>query len=122
MYRDYKVKQILDLHDGDTIYVHIDLGVDECDEIHLRLMGVFAQELKKPGGAEARQAVVDWFAVRAKHPMKVWTAMTKNNNEIQSLGRWVGDVEDVTTGEHLCVAMMAWLLEHPESAGGTGAT
>lgn len=118
-FRDYPVQQVTDVHDGDTLSVHLDLGVDECHTIKLRLLGVFAAELGAPGGLDAKRFVVDWFTA---HPgaCTVYTAKTARGHEASTLGRWVGDVHHDVTGESLCVAAMAWLAEHPASAGGTG--
>lgn len=120
-FRSYRVLSVTDVHDGDTLTAHIDLGVDECHIIHLRLLGVFAAELATPGGKAAREFVVAWLAARP-HPLTVYTSLTARGNERQTLGRWVGDIHDDTTNESLCTAITLWLVDHPESAGGTGAT
>lgn len=119
-YRDYQVKEIVDVHDGDTLTVHLDLGVDECHTIRLRLLGVFATELRTPGGSAARDFVTNWFATHAG-ALTVYTAKTAKGHEASTLGRWVGDVHHDLSGDSLCLAAMAWLAEHPASAGGTGA-
>lgn len=118
-FRDYRVREIVDVHDGDTVTVHLDLGLDECHLIRLRLLGVFAAELSKPGGTAARDFVTGWLAT---HPggLTVYTAKTAKGHEASTLGRWVGDVHHDPSGDSLCVAAMAWLVDHPESAGGIG--
>lgn len=119
-FRQYPVLSVTDVHDGDTLTVHLDLGLDECHTISLRLLGVFAAELSKPGGPAAKAFVQGWFVT---HPgaLSVYTAKTARGHEASTLGRWVGDVHHDLSGDSLCVAVMAWLAEHPESAGGTGA-
>jgi hypothetical protein len=125
MFREYKVLEIEDVHDGDTITVHLDQGLDQCHTINLRLLGVFAAELNKPGGKEVRSFVTNWFDKRPSTlagpwPLTCYTAKTKGGKEVKTLGRWVGDIHDDKTGESLCLAIMAWLVENPSSAGGTG--
>uniref|UniRef100_A0AAU3I7W5 TNase-like domain-containing protein n=1 Tax=Streptomyces sp. NBC_01393 TaxID=2903851 RepID=A0AAU3I7W5_9ACTN len=45
---------VTDVHDGDTVTVDLDLGVDTWKHaFHVRLLGGNARELKDPGGAEA---------------------------------------------------------------------
>jgi hypothetical protein len=119
-FRQYPVKEVMSIHDGDTLTVHLDLGLDQCHIINLRLLGVFAAELRTPGGPAAQKFVADWFA-NHKGALSVYTVKTPRGHEASTLGRWVGDVHEDTSGDSLCVAAMAWLAEHPESAGGTGA-
>lgn len=47
---------LIDVHDGDTITVHVDKGgVNETSEIwHIRLKDIYAPELSQPGGPESR--------------------------------------------------------------------
>jgi endonuclease YncB( thermonuclease family) len=46
---------VTDVHDGDTVTVNLDLGVDTWKhDFHIRLHGGNARELKEPGGKEAR--------------------------------------------------------------------
>lgn len=120
-FRQYPVQMVTDVHDGDTLTVHLDMGLDECHTIDVRLLGVFAAELRSPGGPAAKAFVGKWLA---DHPgaLSVYTAKTAHGHEAKTLGRWVGDVHHDLTGDSLCVAVMAWLAEHPESAGGTGST
>lgn len=121
-FRNYRVKQIVDTHDGDTITVHLDLGLDECHTIHLRLLGVFAAELHTPGGPAAQQFVKGWLdgSLLLGHSLTCWTYLSARGNEQSTLGRWVGDIHDDVTGESLCAAAMAWLAANPGSAGGIG--
>jgi hypothetical protein len=120
-FRNYRVRQIVDTHDGDTITAHLDLGLDQCHQIHLRLLGVFAAELHTAGGPAAKTFTAGWLADRGTHPLTCWTLLSKGGVEQSTLGRWVGDIHDDTTGESLCAAAMAWLIANPTSAGGTGA-
>jgi len=45
---------VLRVVDGDTVHAEIDLGLETCRRVKLRLLGVYAPELREPGGPEAR--------------------------------------------------------------------
>lgn len=119
--KEYKVKDLINVHDGDTITLHLDPGLHLCSTQDIRLMGVFAKELSEPGlGAiHAREAVGGWF-VNAPLPWTCYTTLTAKGAERETLGRYVGDVHDAG-GNSLCTYMMAWLVANPDSFGGTGA-
>jgi endonuclease YncB( thermonuclease family) len=56
MYEYYA--KVLEVHDGDTVTVDIDLGFNtHATPIHIRLKGIDAPELKTPEGVVAR----DWL-------------------------------------------------------------
>jgi len=94
--REYPVAQILDVHDGDTWRVWIDLGMDGTwKKAWIRLRGVRAQELGKPGGPE--QQVIAADVVKAHAPdgwVKVttfWTPGTlREIKEIMTFVRYEG--------------------------------
>lgn len=117
----YKVKDLINVHDGDTITLHLDPGLSLCDTEDIRLMGVFAKELDEPGlgAGNAKDEVVTWF-VNAPKPWTCYTILTAKGNERMTLGRYVGDVHDAN-GNSLCTYMMTWLVANPDSFGGTGA-
>lgn len=51
---------VVDVHDGDTITVDIDLGLDMCARSQkLRLNGINAPELNTPAGKLAREYLAD---------------------------------------------------------------
>jgi hypothetical protein len=118
-FKPYKIDRVDAVHDGDTITVHLDLGLDECHTARVRLLNVFAAEANAPGGAAARAEVVAWFTAH-RSPFTLYTYLSKLGNERNTLGRWVGDVHDADDAS-LCTSMGLWLLEHPESGGGIGA-
>jgi len=57
---------ILRVVDGDTVHAQVDLGLETYRRIKLRLLNVYAPELREPGGPEARdylRALVDGKSV-----------------------------------------------------------
>lgn len=55
---------VTDVHDGDTVTVHLDLGVDTWKhDFHVRLHGGNARELNQPGGKEAQQNLASLLPV-----------------------------------------------------------
>lgn len=74
--------QLADALDGDTVRVTVDLGFHAFMRIRVRLVGLDAANIHGPGGPEARQFVIDWFAA---HPDAV-LASTKTGK----YGRWLG--------------------------------
>src|SRR5574338_1717535 len=53
---------VVDVHDGDTLFVDIDLGQDLwVRRRSVRLSGIAARELSEPGGKEARDFLRSWL-------------------------------------------------------------
>ena len=46
--------KVISVHDGDNAAVEVDMGFDEYKRVSVRLLGLNAIELSKPGGVEAR--------------------------------------------------------------------
>jgi endonuclease YncB( thermonuclease family) len=51
---DFPHARVVSVHDGDNVTVDIDMGFDETKRVSVRLLGMNAIELSKPGGVEAR--------------------------------------------------------------------
>ena len=51
---DFPRATVTSVHDGDTLTVQVDLGFDTTRTANVRLLGLNAIELSKPGGKEAR--------------------------------------------------------------------
>jgi endonuclease YncB( thermonuclease family) len=96
--RVYEVARIIDVHDADTIRVLVDVGFEiPMARPWIRLKGVRAQELAKPGGPEARQVTLTWIAEHAPDSfVQVTTFWTpgelKQIREKMSFIRFVGVV------------------------------
>jgi endonuclease YncB( thermonuclease family) len=85
---DYRYRvQILDIHDGDTITVAIDLGFWLTHTTPVRLARINAPELATDAGKAARQALTDFVAA---HPGQ-WTVQTSKSG-VDKYRRWLADV------------------------------
>ena len=78
-------------HDGDTITAELDQGFGDTKTITVRLAGVFAPELKQPGGPETTAFVHDWVTSRSSGswPFVCTTVRTRTDHEVETLGRYV---------------------------------
>ena len=64
--RTYEFARVIDVHDADTIRLLVDVGFQiPMARVWIRLKGVRAEELAKPGGPEARQVTMNWLADHA---------------------------------------------------------
>lgn len=79
--------EVLDVHDGDTYKVRVDLGFRCAVTIQLRLRGVDTPELPTPEGLRARDAAVA-LLLRGMTPGVV----VESYKDRRSFERWVCDV------------------------------
>jgi endonuclease YncB( thermonuclease family) len=88
--------------DGDTFSCLADQGFGNLHKARIRLAGINTPELKEPGGAEARQAVVTWLKDQGipKEP-RFTVATLLREREVRTFERWIGSVQDRLTGELL---------------------
>ncbi len=63
--RHYPVARIVDVHDGDTLKLDVDLGFSTHAYVWIRLKGVRAPELSEPTGLQAKQDLEAWLATDA---------------------------------------------------------
>lgn len=109
--RHYPVARVVDVHDGDTLKLDVDLGFSTHYYPWIRLRGVRAPELHEPAGPQARQELEAWLATDAPDGLvevatfRVAGAM-KEIREQQTFIRYVGIVTSPTTGQEL----NAWLV------------
>lgn len=75
---------VLDVHDGDTYKVDVDLGFRVHTQQQIRLHGVDCPELATEAGKAARDYVVGLIAGR--------TVLLRSYRGQQSFARWVADV------------------------------
>jgi hypothetical protein len=119
-----KRAQIKNIHDGDTLTVVLDQGFGDTKEIRLRLLGVFAPELKDNGGHETHEFVISWLSARVSPsigwPFVVTTARTKvSDKEVETLGRYVGTLTTLDGTDNLNVDVMQF-IRAKGYGGGTG--
>lgn len=111
-------------HDGDTIKMILDQGFNDTKEIDVRLLGVFAPELKQVGGLECQEFVRNWFAWRrsatSKWDFVVTTARMKvADKEQKTLDRYLGTVTSIDGSQNLNVDVMQFIAQNGYD-GGTG--
>jgi endonuclease YncB( thermonuclease family) len=95
--RRYDLARVLDVHDGDTLKIDVDLGFSCHTWVWVRLKGVGAPELSEPDGLTARSDVQLWLA---EHASDMWVSLTtfqtagtfKEIRERRTFIRYVGIV------------------------------
>lgn len=112
------------IHDGDTLTVVLDQGFGDSKELTLRLLGVYAPELKQVGGPETLDFVQSWINQHLKPsltwPFVVTTARTKvSDKEVTTLGRYVGTLTSLDGTDNLNVDVMQFIHDKGYG-GGTG--
>lgn len=111
------------LIDADTIVAEVDLGFDVQTNVHLRLAGVDAPEMKTDAGLQASDALGallrqhrawDWQSLR------VQSLRRANGNGVRSFERWVARVWLVPeVGEEL-IDLAAWLVDNGHAVWAKG--
>jgi micrococcal nuclease len=90
---NYKVKEIIKIVDGDTIYANIDLGFYLAANFKFRLAGINTPELRgeeREKGLEAKQFVMDVLCGNTEcQPPKEITIKTSKAGKY---GRWLADI------------------------------
>ena len=116
--------RVVDVHDGDTVTVIVDRGVDETAQWDVRLKDVWAPELRQDGGRECRDHALGWIRDHGDGtdwPLLLETFRTvRSDREVMTLGRYVGVVKDAG-GSSLNVAITGFVVEHGYD-GGIGST
>jgi endonuclease YncB( thermonuclease family) len=93
----YPLARVLQVHDGDTLKLDVDLGFSCHTWAWIRLKDVGAPELSEPDGPAAREDVVAWLAEQAPDG---WVTLTtfqvagafKEIRERRTFIRYVGIV------------------------------
>jgi hypothetical protein len=86
--RGYPLAWVLDVHDGDTIKLDVDVGFGTHRWVWVRLRKVRCPELREPGGLLARQATLDWLA-----------GHTAPGAALLGVGQWVSLITEQVAGE-----------------------
>jgi|GEM_PF-5580137 len=95
--REYPVAEIIDIHDGDTIRMCVDVGFDAILRKWIRFRDVRAPELREAGGVEAKQELVMMLNQHAPDGFVTlttfWTPGSyKEINEEKTFIRYIGDI------------------------------
>jgi len=114
--------ELLNVHDGDTVKVVLDQGFGDTKTINVRLLNVFAPELKQAGGADVRDFVTSWFN---QLPLVAWpfivttTRLRTADKEDTSFDRYVGVITSSDGTRNLNQDVQAYI--HAKGyPGGTG--
>lgn len=87
---DYIKCHVVTVHDGDTIQMDIDQGLNSHQREWLRLKDCYAPELSEPGGIAARDFLATFCQDRE---FEVFThPIGKQGNEERSFVRYIADV------------------------------
>jgi len=112
------------VHDGDTLRLELDRGFDDRSVRDLRLYGVFAPELKQPGGLDTTAYVVGWLRAQAdgagSWPLAVDSLRVRDDSHEQvTLGRYLAIVYSHDRTHCLNDDVMAYVKANGYG-GGTG--
>jgi hypothetical protein len=111
--------RVLKAHDGDTLTVVLDQGFGDTKQISGRLKGVYAPELKQPGGPETAEFTRLWILRRGvgQWPVIVTTIRIKDDtHEDMSFTRYMIVLTDLE-GNELNTAVQQFVHEHGFGGG-----
>lgn len=117
-----KRARLVDVHDGDTITVDLDQGFGDTKRIKVRLLGVFAPELRQVGGPECKtylRALLANVVARGDWPLLVVTSRTADH-ETTTFERYVCTVSNYDGTQSVNASMQAYITEQGY-LGGIGA-
>lgn len=86
---EYRARAV-DVHDGDSLTLLIDLGFRVTATQPIRLLAVFAPELSQPGGLACREHLLTLTAGEG-WPLVVSTSRTRTGDAM-SFARYIGQV------------------------------
>ncbi len=98
------------VHDGDTIFLQIDLGFEVGVRVDVRVLGINAPELATPAGKVAQQAALAWLMGAASGDWPLVIASYKTDRPIgpdKYGGRWDALIYRVSDGQELGAALIA---------------
>jgi micrococcal nuclease len=96
--------RVLDIYDGDTFTLLVDLGFKTTHKVRIRLLDIDTPEVRgeeREWGLRAKAEAVDWLTerVEGEWPFIVRTEKTGK------YGRWIGDIrsahDDIWITDHL---------------------
>jgi len=108
--RHYPVARVVDVHDGDTLKLDVDLGFATHAYVWIRLKGVRAPELSDPTGPQAKGDLQAWLETNAPDGLVMVSTFqiagsTKEIHEQMTFIRYIG-VVTAPAGQEL----NAWLI------------
>lgn len=85
-----RVREVKEVHDGDTYRLLLDQGCGDARELWVRLHGLDTWELSQPLGPAARAAALQ--ALAQATTITVQTFKTRGGEDVTSFIRYVADV------------------------------
>lgn len=85
-----RVREVREVHDGDTYRLLLDQGCGDARELWVRLHGLDTWELREPLGPAAKSAAEQ--ALRQAQSIVVQTFKTRGGEDVTSFIRYVADV------------------------------
>jgi hypothetical protein len=114
---------LIQVIDGDTLRLEIDLGFHVHTQQDIRLLAVSAPETNQPGGMESAGWVAGWISLLPdlRWPLLVTTAISRiaEPDEKRTFTRYLGTVADIVDGRILNTDLADYLAQHPEWGSGT---
>jgi len=98
----FDVVEVLDVYDGDTIHVRVDVGFEVDYRPWIRMRRASSPELYEPGGYEARDYLESMLSVGR---FTVTTFRRETGTWQRSFVRWIGDVA-LSNGEDVALLMV----------------
>ena len=105
--------EVLEVHDGDTITARLDLGFDVSIVKNLRLLDVYAPELKEEKGQICRDKLHSLIPVGIK--IDVMSIKTKTGSDLKSFDRYIAVVK--YKGRDINKEMVDWLKKNNYTGG-----
>jgi micrococcal nuclease len=100
---------VVDVHDGDTCHLEIDVGLHVSVRADVRLAHVNAPELKEANGARARDRLAELLA---DGPLVIHTIRDRT----EKYGRWLGEITNAS-GVDVGTQLLAEGLAVPYEGG-----
>ncbi len=102
------------VHDGDTLWVFVDLGLNKYAYEPVRIKDINTPELNKPGGPEARDCLAMLLPPGTPVVVTTYKAASTFEVERQSFERYVADVHVENDGLVIDVAVAMIAAGHAE--------
>lgn len=109
-------------HDGDNATMMLDQGHGDTKLLEVRLMGVFAPELREPGGKECQEFIEEWMhrndVAGTRWKYIVITARMKTvDKEQMTFTRYVGTITSLSGASNLNAELIEFIRIKGYSGG-----
>lgn len=101
---EYWPARAVEIHDGDTLWMEVDLGLDVVRRCWVRLAECYAPELNEPGGVYARDALAEYCKGNVFR-MRTYR-LRRSDKEKMSFIRYVAHLNVLDVDE----TVSAWLV------------